>query len=255
MVDFTPPPLLHIRGLTKKFGALEVTREVEISLEPGEIHAIIGPNGAGKTTLINQISGELPSDGGSILFQNRELCGLPVYQRARLGLGRTYQTSSLFDRMSVEHNVMLALQSREGHSFRFWRPAASDPALLNPAHEILQRLNLFDLRERRAANLAHGQRRQLEIAMALATQPKLLLLDEPMAGMGQEESWQMVEALRRLGQEVSILFVEHDMETVFALADRISVLVYGRIIACGDADSIRSNPQVRTAYLGGIEDA
>ncbi|RRJ85320.1 ABC transporter ATP-binding protein [Aestuariirhabdus litorea] len=255
MVDFSPPPLLQIRGLRKAFGALEVTRGVELRIEPGEIHAIIGPNGAGKTSLINQISGELEADSGSILFAGRELRGLAVHQRARLGLGRTYQTSSLFDRMSVEHNVMLALQSREGHSFRFWRPTASDPRLINPAREILQRLDLLPLRTQRAADLAHGQRRQLEIAMALATRPKLLLLDEPMAGMGQEESWQMVEALRRLGKEVSILFVEHDMETVFALADRISVLVYGRVIACGDADSIRNDPQVRSAYLGGIEDA
>ncbi|MCL6417529.1 ABC transporter ATP-binding protein [Aestuariirhabdus sp. Z084] len=255
MVDFTPPPLLHIHQLSKRFGALEVTRKVDITVEQGEIHAIIGPNGAGKTTLINQISGELPADSGSILFDNKELCGQPVHQRARLGLGRTYQTSSLFDRMSVERNVMLALQSREGHSFRFWRNAITDPQLVNPAHEILQRVNLLELRQQRAADLAHGQRRQLEIAMALATQPKLLLLDEPMAGMGQEESWNMVEALRQLGKEVSILFVEHDMETVFALADRISVLVYGRVIACGDADSIRNDPQVRAAYLGGIEDA
>ncbi len=255
MVDFTPPPLLHIRYLNKQFGALKVTRDVEIRVEQGEIHAIIGPNGAGKTTLINQISGELAADSGSILFDNRELCGLRVHQRARLGVGRTYQTSSLFDQMTTQQNVMLALQNQQGHSFRFWRKAATDPSLIHPALGILERVGLLDQQNDYAANLAHGQRRQLEIAMSLATKPKLLLLDEPMAGMGQEESWKMVAALRKLGSEVSILFVEHDMETVFSLADRISVLVYGRVIASGDADTIRNDPNVRDAYLGGIEDA
>jgi branched-chain amino acid transport system ATP-binding protein len=241
---------LQIEGLVKRFGGLLATDHVDLVLEPGEIHAVIGPNGAGKTTLINQLSGDLLPDEGRIVLDGRDLTRAPPWRRALAGLGRSYQITSVFPEFSVLQNVALAVQSHAGHSFRFWRAAMSEPALVGPARAALDQVGMGALAERPVAALAHGQRRQLEIAMTLATGARLLLLDEPMAGMSHAESEGVVELLRRLKGRYTILLVEHDMDAVFALADRITVLVYGRPIATGTAEEIRASREVREAYLG-----
>ena len=245
--------LLAARGLVKRFGGLTATDGVDLEARPGEVHALIGPNGAGKTTLIAQLTGELRCDAGRVLFVGQDITTLPAYRRARLGLARSFQITSIFPDLAVIDNAALAVQIHSGHSFRFWRSARHDPRLQEPALALLERVGLAERAAALAADLSHGEHRQLEIALALAGAPKLLLLDEPMAGMGPEESQRMVALLRALKGRVSILLVEHDMDAVFALADRISVLVYGRIIASGAPAEIRADATVREAYLGAQE--
>jgi branched-chain amino acid transport system ATP-binding protein len=243
-------PLLQIERLNKHFGGVVASDAISLALEPGELHAIIGPNGAGKTTLIGQLTGEIAPDGGRIRFDGRDITALQVYRRSRLGLARSFQITSLFPEFTALDNVALAVQAHSGHSFRFWRDARGERALREPAREALSRVALGERADMRVADLSHGERRQLEIAMALATRPRMLLLDEPMAGMGPEESARLVATLQRLKGGLGILLIEHDMEAVFALADRISVLVYGRIIASGAPSAIRADAAVRQAYLG-----
>jgi branched-chain amino acid transport system ATP-binding protein len=243
-------PLLRVAGLVKRFGGLTATDHVSIDVGDGELHAIIGPNGAGKTTLVTQLSGELRPDAGTISFRGEDVTALPADRRALLGLARSFQITSIFRDFTVLQNVALAVQAHAGHSFRFLRPAGSESVLVEPARDILAQVGLAERQDVLAAHLAHGEQRALEIAMALATEPKLLLLDEPMAGMGPEDSARMVRFLLGLKRRYAILLVEHDMDAVFALADRISVLVYGRVIATDDADGIRANAAVREAYLG-----
>ena len=243
-------PILEVEALTKRFGALVANDSLSLAVEDGAVHALIGPNGAGKTTAIAQISGELRPDGGRIRFRGRDVTRLPIHRRARLGLARSYQITSLFPDFTALENVALAVQARAGHGFRFWKPARGDAALVVPARDLLARVGLRGRADVPAAELAHGEQRQLEIAMALATTPSLLLLDEPIAGMGRDETGRMVDLLRALRDSVTILLVEHDMDVVFALADRITVLVKGRAIASGPTAAIRADRRVRDAYLG-----
>jgi len=243
-------PLLQIEDLTKRFGGVVASDQISLDMPPGELHAIIGPNGAGKTTLIGELTGEIAPDAGRIRFDGGDITALPVHGRSRLGLARSFQITSLFLDFTALDNVALAVQAHAGHSFRFWRNARRDPQLTEPARAALQRVGLAERAHLLVSNLSHGEHRQLEIAMALATGPRMLLLDEPMAGMGPDESARMVRMLRELKRELTILLIEHDMEAVFALADRITVLVYGRVIASGKPEVIRANPEVREAYLG-----
>jgi len=245
--------LLETKKLKKSFGALQATDGVDFDVREGETHAVIGPNGAGKTTFIKQISGELHPDAGEVRFGGEDITALPAPRRSRKGLARSFQITSVYREFSALDNVALSVQAQEPHSFRFWRPARADPALTGPANEILEKIGLDRRKDVLAANLSHGEQRQLEIAMALATRPRLLLLDEPMAGMGTEESQRMIGLLASLKGQKTIVLVEHDMDAVFTLADRISVLVYGRIIATGTPAEVRANAEVRAAYLG--EDA
>ncbi len=241
---------LQTESLVKRYGALLVTDRVSLDIRPGELHAVIGPNGAGKTTLINQLSGELPPDEGRIRFDGREVTGLPVDQRARSGLLRSYQITSVFEEFTVRENAMLAAMAARRHVWRFWQPLLADAAARRAADEALQATGLAAQAEVAAGELAYGQRRQLELAMALSARPKFLLLDEPMAGMSAQESAQVTRLLRGLKGRYTILLVEHDMDAVFSLADRISVLVYGQLIFTGTPDEIRRHPEVRAVYLG-----
>ena len=243
-------PVLRLEGLRKSFGALTVTDNVTLDVVPGELHAVIGPNGAGKTTLINQISGLLSSDGGRILFAGADVTRLPMHARAALGIARSFQITSILPGFSALENVAIAVQARSGTSFRFFGRAAAEQALNAPAMEALAETGLAARAHVLAAHLSHGERRALELAIALAMQPRLLLLDEPMAGTSHEETERLIVLLRRLKGRVPIMLVEHDMNAVFALADRISVLIYGRILASGPPDVVRADPQVVTAYLG-----
>jgi branched-chain amino acid transport system ATP-binding protein len=243
-------PILSVRGLVKRFGGLLATDHVDLTVGLGEIHALIGPNGAGKTTFISQLTGELTTNEGSIEIGTERIDSLSTAKRIELGLARTFQISRLLPEYTVRRNVAIAVQVRQGHSFRFWRDVRLDKDLLSAADNYLGIVELADRADDRVANLSHGEQKQLELAVALATKPRLLLLDEPMAGLGHAESLRMIELLRGLKDRVSILLVEHDMDAVFALADRISVLVYGRIIATGTVSEIRDNPEVHTAYLG-----
>jgi branched-chain amino acid transport system ATP-binding protein len=243
-------PLLKARGLTKTFGAIRATDGLSLDVWTGEVLAVIGPNGAGKTTAVGQLSGELKSDAGTIHFEGRDISGFPMHKRAHLGLARSFQITSIFLRFTAEDNVAMALQAQDGHSFRFWKAARNDQKLRNPAREMLEEVGLADRADVAAANLSHGEQRQLELAMALATRPSMLLLDEPMAGMGLEDSSRMVDFLLKLKGRVTILLVEHDMDAVFALADRITVLVYGKVVATGTPEKIRTDPTVQKAYLG-----
>jgi branched-chain amino acid transport system ATP-binding protein len=242
--------MLEISGLKKLFGGLVVTDNIDLSVVAGELHALIGPNGAGKTTLIAQISGSLAPDDGRIVFAGRDITRWPAYRRAQIGLSRSFQITSIFPSFTVLDNVAMAIQARSGSSFRFWRPVKAESSLYESALEILARTGLDALAASPAATLGHGEHRQLELALALATQPKLLLLDEPMAGLGAEDSQRMVELIESIKSQYAILLVEHDMDAVFRLADRISVLMSGRIIASGSVDAIRSNAEVKLAYLG-----
>jgi branched-chain amino acid transport system ATP-binding protein len=243
-------PVLQVQGLVKRFGGLTATDGLDLAVQPGEIHAIIGPNGAGKTTLINQLSGELRPDAGTIRFDGDDVTALPVHERAVRGIARSYQITSVFAEFTALQNVMLAVQGASGRSFSFWRPAHRDAALTGPAQALLEQVGLGAQAHARVATLAYGARRQLEIAMTLALRPKVMLLDEPMAGMSPHESEQMVQLLQRLRGAYAIVLVEHDMDAVFALADRLTVVVYGRPIACGTPAQIRNDPEVRSAYLG-----
>jgi branched-chain amino acid transport system ATP-binding protein len=247
--------LLQIDGLTKRFGGVVASDTISLEVPAGELHAIIGPNGAGKTTLIGQLAGEITSDAGRIHFDGRDVTALPTYRRSQLGLARSFQITSLFLDFTALDNVALAVQAHAGHSFHFWRSARGEAELRDPARAALARVGLAGRGDVLVSNLSHGEHRQLEIAMALATSPRMLLLDEPMAGMGPDESARMVKTLRELKRELTILLIEHDMEAVFALADQITVLVYGRIIASGSPEAIRANAEVRQAYLGEQEQA
>jgi branched-chain amino acid transport system ATP-binding protein len=245
-----PEPLLKVGGLIKRFGGIVASDNISLDVEDRELHAIIGPNGAGKTTLIGQLTGEIVPNAGRVEFAGIDITRLPVYRRSALGLARSFQITSLFPDFTALDNVALAVQAHAGHSFRFWRSARGEPQLRQPASAALARVGLGNRVDAPVASMSHGEHRQLELAMALATKPRLLLLDEPMAGLGPDESGRMVSMLRELKREVSILLIEHDMEAVFALADRISVLVYGRVIASGTPAEIREDPAVRQAYLG-----
>lgn len=242
--------ILDISGLNKSFGGIKATDDLNLSVEAGELHAIIGPNGAGKTTLISQLSGMQRPDTGKIRFKGRDITTAKPYARAHLGITRSFQITSLILQMSVLDNIALALQAREGHSFRFVRPARKLAHLRDGAMALLERVGLADKADQPTVALSHGEHRHMEIAIALASEAELMLLDEPMAGLGIEESAQMVELLRAIKGQHTILLIEHDMDAVFALADRISVLVYGHIIATGSPDEIRGNEAVQHAYLG-----
>jgi branched-chain amino acid transport system ATP-binding protein len=243
-------PVLRLEKLGKRFGGLVATDDVTIDVMPGELHAIIGPNGAGKTTLINQISGLLASDAGRIWFAGRDITRLPAHERARLGVARSFQVTSVLSGFSVLENVALAVQARCGSSFRFTGRVAAEADLNDAALAVLTQVGLADLAAIPAGRLSHGERRALEFAIALAMEPKLLLLDEPMAGTGHEEAARLLQVLRRLKGGFPIVLIEHDMATVFALADRISVLMYGRVLASGLPEQIRADARVVAAYLG-----
>ena len=242
--------MLELRSVTKRFGGVVATDDVALEVAQGEVHALIGPNGAGKTTLIGQISGSLRTDLGTIRFMEKEVTALRQHERVGLGLARSYQITSIFKRFTVLENLALAVQARSGSSFSFWRPVAAEAALFDEARMVSREIGLAERLEITAGNLAHGEQRALEVGLALATRPRLVLLDEPMAGMGPEESVRMIALIERIRAGVTVLLVEHDMDAVFRLADRITVLVNGRVIATGRPEAIRADPQVRRAYLG-----
>ena len=241
---------LQTEGLVKRYGALLVTDHVSLDIRAGELHAVIGPNGAGKTTLINQLSGELAADEGRIVFGGQDIGAQPVHQRARAGLLRSYQITSIFEEFTVAENAVLAALAAKRNAWRFWKPMQDDAAARDAAEAAVAAAGLANHADAPAGELAYGQRRQLELAMALAAEPKFLLLDEPMAGMSVQESAAVTELLRGLKGRYTILLVEHDMDAVFALADRISVLVYGSVMFTGTPDEIRAHPEVRAVYLG-----
>lgn len=243
-------PILQTEHLRKSYGALQVTDDVTLDLKPGELHAVIGPNGAGKTTLIHQLSGRLAADAGKILFEGSDVSALSMARRTKLGIARTFQITSLLSGFSVLENAALAVQARSGSSFRFLRPAASERALNEEAMAALETVGLAARAGQPAAALSHGEQRQLEVAVALATRPKILLLDEPLAGTGHDESAKLTDLIQALKGEHAIILIEHDMDAVFALADRVSVLVNGGVIASGAPDMIRADTDVRRAYLG-----
>ncbi|HEY7846284.1 MAG TPA: ABC transporter ATP-binding protein [Bradyrhizobium sp.] len=243
-------PLLRVDKLVRRFGGIVATDRVSLDVEQGELHAIIGPNGAGKTTLISQLTGHLSPNAGSISLAGRDITNLRAYRRSALGLARSFQITSLLLDFTAADNVALAAQAHHGHSFRFWADARKEKGLRDTAQAALQRVGLADRADVLVSRLSHGEQRELELAVALATKPQLLLLDEPMAGLGVTESARMVKLLQELRKEVTIVLVEHDMEAVFALADRITVLVYGRVIASGVPSEIRQNDEVKRAYLG-----
>ncbi len=243
-------PILEVSGLTKFFGAVAASDVLTFAVERGSIHGLIGPNGAGKSTTIAQLSGELRPDAGRIRFAGTDISAWPVHRRAHAGLQRSYQITSLFPDFTAAENVALAVQARQGHSFRFLAPAREIPSLREPALAVLGRLGLAAKADVPASRLGHGEQRQLELAMVLATRPKMLLLDEPTAGMSRTESRRMMGILRPLKGKVTILLVEHDMDVVFALADAITVLVKGKAIVTGPPAEVRANEDVRRAYLG-----
>jgi len=246
--------VLRTDALTKRYGALLVTDAVSLDIGEGELHAIIGPNGAGKTTLINQLSGELQPNSGSVWFKGQDVSLLPIHERARRGLLRSYQITSIFEDFSVRENATFAALGSRGHAFGFWAPLLGNKAARGFAEEALEATGLTHRLDVPAGDLGYGERRQLELAMSLAAGPEFLLLDEPMAGMSVQESASVIALLQRLKRKYTILLVEHDMEAVFALADRISVLVYGKILFTGTPDEIRNHPEVRAVYLGEEEE-
>ena len=247
-----PTPMLQVQGLHKAFGALKATNGVNLSLIEGEIHALIGPNGAGKSTLIAQLCGELQPDAGSIHMAGVDITHLPAHLRARRGMGRSFQITQLCPDYTAAENLMLALILQTGRAFQPWSNPRRDEALKTQAQSLLADVGLGERSSVRVRDMAHGEKRQLELAVALARQPRLLLLDEPMAGMGAEESQRMTALLQALKRRYTVLLVEHDMDAVFALADRVTVLVYGRAIFTGTTDEVRSHPEVRAAYLGDL---
>jgi branched-chain amino acid transport system ATP-binding protein len=242
--------MLELRDVTKRFGGVVATDSVALEVAQGEIHALIGPNGAGKTTLVGQICGSLATDTGKIVFESADITGWREHQRVKLGLARSHQITSIFKRFSVLENLALAVQARSGSSFSFWRAVAAEAALVDQARAIADQIGLAEKLGALASTLAHGEQRALEVGLALATRPRLVLLDEPMAGMGPEESQRMIALIDRIRASVTVLLVEHDMDAVFRLADRITVLVSGRVIATGKPEAIRADPEVRRAYLG-----
>jgi branched-chain amino acid transport system ATP-binding protein len=243
-------PLLRVERLVRRFGGILATDHLSLDVMSGELHAIIGPNGAGKTTLISQLTGQLLPNSGTIHFAGQDITRLPAWRRSALGLARSFQITSLLPDFTASDNVALAAQAHDGHSFRFWGSAREEQHLRQAAQSALARVGLADRADTLVSKLSHGEQRELELAVALATKPQLLLLDEPMAGLGTTESARMVKLLQELRREVTIVLVEHDMEAVFALADRITVLVYGRVIASDVPAAIRQNEEVRRAYLG-----
>ena len=243
-------PLLRVETLVCRFGGVVATDHVSLDVNSGELHAIIGPNGAGKTTLISQLTGQLTPHSGTIRFAGQDITRLPAHRRSRLGLARSFQITSLLPDFTASDNVAMAAQAHDGHSFRFWGDARKEKGLREAAMAALSRVGLAHRADTVVSELSHGEQRELELAVALATKPKLLLLDEPMAGLGATESAQMVKLLQELRREVTIVLVEHDMNAVFALADRITVLVYGRVIACDVPAAIRQHDEVKRAYLG-----
>ena len=243
-------PILSIQKLSKKFGAVIANEDVSIDLYKGEIHGLIGPNGAGKSTLIKQISGEIKQDSGKIILEKNEISNHPVFERTKMGLARSFQVSSVIPNFTALENVILAIQGNLGQTFKFWKPVSKNQGLINAAQVYLDQVDLKARMSVLASELSHGERRKLEISMALALEPKVFLLDEPMAGLGAAGSKVMTKQLAKLKSRAPILLIEHDMDAIFALADRISVLVYGRIIASGTVNEIRSNADVREAYLG-----
>ena len=243
-------PLLRVERLVRRFGGILATDHLSLDVISGELHAIIGPNGAGKTTLISQLTGQLLPNSGTIHFAGQDITRLPAWRRSALGLARSFQITSLLPDFTASDNVALAAQAHDGHSFRFWGSARGERHLREAAQSALVRVGLADRADTLVSKLSHGEQRELELAVALATKPQLLLLDEPMAGLGTTESARMVKLLQELRREVTIVLVEHDMEAVFALADRITVLVYGRVIASDVPAAIRQNEEVRRAYLG-----
>lgn len=244
--------LLQVSGLSRRFAAVNALKEVNLTVEAGEVHALIGPNGAGKTTFIHHLSGALVPDAGSIHFAGQDVTRLSMHQRVAAGMARSYQITNVFLGLSALDNVALAVQGRAdaGSSFRFWQPVQAEKRLFDEAQQFLEQVGLQDKTQVVAGQLSHGEQRALELAMALATQPKLLLLDEPMAGTGPEESARMVDLIEHLARHVTILLVEHDMDAVFRLADRISVLVNGQLICTGEPEAVKNDPAVRRAYLG-----
>jgi branched-chain amino acid transport system ATP-binding protein len=242
--------LLEVHGLVKRFGGLVATDRLDFGVAPAEVHAVIGPNGAGKTTLIAQLAGTLRPDAGRIALDGVDITDRSAHARVTHGIARSFQVTNVFGRFTALDNAALAVQACAGSSFRFWRPASAERALAENARALLARVGLEERAETPAGVLAHGEQRRLEVALALASRPRLLLLDEPMAGMGPDESERMVELIGRLKGSIAIVLVEHDMDAVFRLADRISVLVYGRVLATGTPAEIRANPEVRQAYLG-----
>lgn len=248
-------PLLEVQDLCKSYGALKVTQDVSLRVHAHQIHAIIGPNGAGKTTLIAQLSGQLRPDSGRVIYAGEDITRLDMAARVGRGLARSFQLTTLLPGFSALENVALAVQARSGSSFRFFRSVASERALNDRAMECLSDVGLSGRAQRLAGSLSHGEKRQLEMAVALATEPRLLLLDEPLAGTGHDEAAELVALFRRLKPRLTMVLIEHDMDAVFALADRVSVLVYGRIVASGAPADVRADPQVRAAYLGEEEGA
>ncbi len=242
--------MLSLRSVSKRFGGVVAVDGVTLEVGAREVHALIGPNGAGKTTLINQISGSVPCDQGQITFEGLELTKAKPHQRVRAGLARSYQITSIFRRFSVLDNLALAVQARSGSSFSFWRPVEKETALVDEARAVAEEVGLSQRLHLQSGQLAHGEQRALEVGIALATRPKLVLLDEPMAGMGPEDSQRMIDLIARVRAQVGVLLVEHDMDAVFRLAERISVMVNGRLIATDSPEKIRANPEVRRAYLG-----
>ena len=243
-------PLLRVKDLVRRFGGITATDRVSLDVAEGELHAIIGPNGAGKTTLISQLTGHLTPHSGSIFLAGRDITHLAAWRRSALGLARSFQITSLLTDFTAADNVALAAQAHHGHSFSFWRNARKESGLRQAAQAALERVGLDHRADVLVSRLSHGEQRELELAVALATKPQLLLLDEPMAGLGVTESARMVKLLQELRKEVTIVLVEHDMDAVFVLADRISVLVYGRVIASDVPVAIRQNEEVKRAYLG-----
>lgn len=244
--------LLQVSGLSRRFAAVDALKDVNLTVEAGEVHALIGPNGAGKTTFIHHLSGALMPDAGNIHFVGQDVTRLSMHQRVAAGMARSYQITNVFLGLSALDNVALAVQGRAdaGSSFRFWQPVQAEKRLFDEAQQFLEQVGLQDKTQVVAGQLSHGEQRALELAMALATQPKLLLLDEPMAGTGPEESARMVDLIEHLARHVTILLVEHDMDAVFRLADRISVLVNGQLICTGEPEAVKNDPDVRRAYLG-----
>jgi branched-chain amino acid transport system ATP-binding protein len=245
--------LLRTGGLSKSFGGVVATDNLDLTVKNREAHAVIGPNGAGKTTLIAQLAGELAPSAGHIWFDGRDITGLPAHARVHIGIARSFQITNVLPSFTVAENVQVALRPRRGHSFVFLRDAAQDRKLKQEVHTMLERVGLAGRADAIARELAHGEQRQLELAMALASAPRLLLLDEPMAGIGHAEAPGMIELLLRLKQSCAMLLIEHDMDAVFRIADRITVLVGGRAIASGAPEVIRDDPKVRDAYLGESE--
>ena len=242
--------LLTVSQLNKSYGGVRATDDLNLEVQTGELHAVIGPNGAGKTTLISQLSGNVFPDSGTISFDGIDVTHMVEHARPHLGIARTYQITSLINSMSVIENLQLAIQAKQGHSFKFWKPSADNKDVRTAAHEYAARVNLGSRADIQVANLSHGEQRRLEVAMALASDARLLLLDEPLAGLGPEEASEMITLLKTLKGQQTIVLIEHDMDAVFTLADRISVMVYGHIIATGDPNHIRQNQDVQHAYLG-----